>query len=99
MNIEPMRLRDALKYYGICLGIFVASVLLATLLPQLTFVPVLTYLGCGWFMNRRVLFAIVELNIIHDTLMNMLKIKMIHLVFWIIRYPILLVQLLIAKKF
>ncbi len=97
-NIEPMRLRDALKYYGFCLGIFLVSLLLAVLLPSLSVIAVLTYLGCGGFMNRRVLFAIVEVNIIHNTLVNVLKIKMIHLFFWVIRYPILFIQLLIARE-
>lgn len=98
-EMEPIRLRDALRYYIICLVVFLLIAALVSVAPALFPVAVIIYFICGWFMTRYVLFGLVEINILYDTLIHTLKIKAIHTAFWIIRYPILFIQLFFARVF
>ena len=93
---HPMTLPNALGIYGLCLGgaLFVlTSALLWFLVPVhpglLLLSVIVLHLAIGVFLNRRVLRNIIEWHPFLATLDGVASEKLIMVVFWPIKYPVL----------
>jgi hypothetical protein len=91
-----MSLMMALGYYGIAwvalfIGIAAASFAKS---PLLFFIG---YIGAGVFLNRTVLRNLIQWHPMYNTLDNVFKAKVIHVIFWPLTYITLILKIAVVR--
>lgn len=92
-GLEPLRLRHAIGYYLVALGV---TVLVFMTLPGLTFI---VYLCCGFVMTRVVMRRLVEWHPVYNTLQTVTSAKLGMFALWPIQMLSLLFKLGVNKAF
>ena len=92
-----MPLMTALGYYGIAWAVLIVGILAASL----TKAPLFTmsaYIGAGVFLNRTVLRNLIQWHPMYNTLDNVFKAKIVHVLFWPLSYMSLIVKIALVRS-
>ncbi|WP_255504120.1 hypothetical protein [Caballeronia sp. EK] len=91
-----MPLTTALGYYGIAWAALIVGMVAASLAkwPLLFFIG---YIGAGVFLNRTVLRNLIQWHPMYNTLDNVFKAKVIHVIFWPLSYLSLIVKIAVVR--
>ena len=91
-----MSLMTALGYYGIAWVALLVGMAAASILktPWLFFIG---YIGAGVFLNRTVLRNLIQWHPMYNTLDNVFKAKVIHVLFWPLTYVALILKIAVVR--
>jgi hypothetical protein len=91
-----MPLMTALGYYGVAWAALIVGMVAASLVkwPLLFFIG---YIGAGVFLNRTVLRNLIQWHPMYNTLDNVFKAKVIHVIFWPLTYIALILKIAVVR--
>ena len=98
---DPMSVGAGILHWMACLFLVVIVFVIfgqgENPLPALILAAI-TYVICGFYLNRNILPRLIEYHPVYDTLENVTQHKLAMFKFWPVKYPKLFIQLLIKKN-